>query len=241
MSYFLSDTLAVSVSICILQAFAFLLFWYAWENKVEKGSWLCINEYIRFPTANVKGGSNQIHKRILDYLPSICYLCKYISDTYVMKVFCEGSEMICMRLMENARISFVVSSVSAINCSYVLRYLLLSFCANGILCKSCQFSDKCSSSVLFKIKNIFSKSYWFRSLNLYFLYFPWHQNFRLRFIDVCKNLCWEQMYQKQSKTIELYRVDVEWKIKEWVSENLTLATYFFLSLGSCFTQLITDV
>ena len=93
------------------------------------------------------------------YLPSICYLCKYRSDTYVMKVFCEGSEMICMRLMENARISFVVSSVSAINCAYVLRYLLLSFCADGILCKSCQFSDKCSSSVLFKIKNIFSKSY----------------------------------------------------------------------------------
>ena len=130
---------------------------------------------------------------------------------------------------------------SAINCVYVLRCLPLSFCANGILCKSCQFSDKCSSSVLFKIKDIFSKSYWFRSLDWYFLYFPWHQNFRLRFIDVCKNLCWEQMYQKQSKTIELYRVDVEWKIKEWVSENLTLATYFFLSLGSCFTQLITDV
>ena len=112
MSYFPSNTLAVSVSICILQVFAFLLFWYAWENKVEKGSWLCINEYIRFPTANVKGGSNQIHKRIQDYLPSICYLCKYISDTYVMKVFCEGSEMICMRLME--RCTYLICGIICI-------------------------------------------------------------------------------------------------------------------------------
>ena len=153
MSYFLSNTLAVSVSICILQVFAFLLFWYAWENKVEKGSWLCINEYIRFPTANVKGGSNQIHKRIQDYLPSICYLCKYISDTYyVMKVFCEGSEMICMRLMENARISFVVSSVSAINCAYVLRYLL-------VLHPSMLEPEKCPSEANFWCSSMLEFSY----------------------------------------------------------------------------------